>query len=166
MGKQRIIYQDWIVELGRDPSLRWDEAIDNKGNYNRAIISAVNLALESLSNEESAFINAFYIRGISYNEISKHTGRAIYKLEAMHNRALKKLKNILPKLLNDNIKLPRPDVKKCPLCVSDQVEAINKLIRTKTKAETWRRIIRELKTKFEITISTPQRLIGHYKYHM
>jgi hypothetical protein len=167
MGKERIVYQDWIVALGRDPSLTWQEAVSSGGSYNTAIITAVGKALSSLSEEEAAFIRLFYFQGLGYREISEKTNRQIYRLEALHESAVRKLKIRLHRFLGNSFDISSPvKYADCPLCNHPERGEIDRLIRTKTAAETWKRIIKTLRDEYGLSIVTPQRLIGHRKYHM
>jgi len=167
MGKERIIYQEWIVALGRDPSVPWQEAASSGGSYDTAIITAVGKALSSLSEEEAAFIRLFYFQGLGYREISEKTNREIYRLEALHESAVRKLKTRLRRFLENRFDISSPvKYPDCPLCNHPEREEIDRLIRTKTAAETWKRIIKTLRDKYGLSIVMPQRLIGHKKYHM
>jgi hypothetical protein len=167
MRKERIIYQDWIVTLGRDPSIPCDgRAEKNSDDYNYDIITAVNRALEILNKDEASFIHAFYVEGMGYRKISEQSGRAMYKLEALHNRALKKLKTHLYQSLKGKVNIPEPKQIECCLCSHPQLENINQLIMAKRKSETWKHVIKTLKDEYGVFIKTPQRLIGHLKYHI
>lgn len=166
MGRERIVYQDWIVELGRDPATIGQVPPPAQRCDSVPIITAVNQALHALEAEEAFFIRSFYMQGMGYREISRLTGRAIYRLEALHAGAVKKLKRRLYALLGGRYRIPAPPQPECPLCRHPRAEAIDRLIRAKSPEETWRRIIRELRHDYGIVIDTPQRLIGHRKYHM
>jgi len=164
MSRGRIVYQDWIVGLGRDPSLTWQEAAQSGKTYNREAIIAVNQALNGLTEEEAAFIRLFYYQGKGYTEISQISGRATYRLETLHRSALKKLRLRLATFVAGQT-TPQSDLN-CPLCNHPARDEIGKLLLSKTESETWRRIIRVLRDEFGIVIKTPQRLKSHRKYHM
>lgn len=166
MGKRRVIYQEWIVELGYDPSRSWIEYFFPTEGYNHDVIAAVNRALRALDDEEASFIRTYYLQGASFRRISEETGMAKYKLESLHHTALKKLVRSLHILLGGKYNIPSPKDPACPLCNHPQIEAINSLIQSKSERETWKRIIRALRDDFGIILSTPQRLIGHQKFHM
>lgn len=165
MGNERIIYRNWIVELGYDPANPPDLFGESIG-YNENIICAVGQAVDDLRADETDFIKRFYFQGQTYREISKATGRDIYSLEALHNRAVKRLRAVLSGLLQ------LPEVKKstgersCPLCRHEKSNEINELIRSRDKRQTWKPVIRILKEKYNVRISTPQLLIGHNRYHI
>ncbi|MCP4569978.1 MAG: sigma-70 family RNA polymerase sigma factor [FCB group bacterium] len=165
MGRERIIYQNWIVELDYDPALGrpWE---DVASGYSEKVISAVNQVLDNLDPAEALFIRRFYFQGMSYRKISRLTGRAIHRLETLHNGAIRKLKIRLPAILD----LPEPVAlstnSDCPLCNHPESEEINRLICSKGSEETWRRIIKVLKETYGLVICSPQRLIGHQKYHI
>lgn len=165
MRKEKVIYQDWIVALGHDPALTWIAAYSLDPGYNLEIISAVTGALNSLEAPEADFIRLFYLQGKSYRQISILTGRAMYRLESLHRIAVKKLKRYLYAALGGRYHIPAPGDPACPLCTHPRAEKINALIRSKAPEETWRRIIRVLRDTYDITLTTTQRLIGHYKYH-
>ena len=166
MSRTRIVYQEWIVELGRDPSRTWNELRPPEDNYNETIIAAVNKALAALENEEAGLIRAYHMQGISFAEISKNTGIEPYKLESLHRRAMKKMKLILCRLLGGRYNIPAMETPACPICNHPDVDEINELIRSKTDRETWRRIFRILRDKYRVVFSTTQQLISHHKYHM
>jgi hypothetical protein len=166
MRKDRIVYQDWIVSLGGDPSLTWEERSRTSGSYNQTIIRAVNQALESLTEEEAGIVRCYYFQGMSYQAISDLTGRAIYRLGLLHNRALKKLKKKLAATLGGEYQIPFPGDRECPLCCHPRKAEIDALIQTKGEAETWRRISGTLRGEFGIRTITPQQLKAHQKYHI
>ncbi len=165
MRRDRIVYQNWIVNLGRDPDLKIHE-VGAPPPYNEAIIAQVNDVVDSLDPDEADFIRRFYLQGMPYRVISELTGRADYRLEAVHSRALKKLRNRLSGFLSDRFQINIETEADCPLCSHSQTEPINRLIRAKPKEETWKKIINILKTKYQIKIGTPQIIIGHVKYHI
>jgi len=166
MGSNRIIYQDWIVELGHDPTQAYRLTPGPEETYNRAIITAVNRAMEALDEEERAFIRAYYLQGMSYRQISRITGQAIYRLENLHQNAVRRLKRRLSGLLGGRFNISTEREIVCPLCRHPDVDKINALILSKTREETWKRIIRILRDDFAVAGVMPQRLIGHRKYHM
>ena len=202
MGTNRLVYQNWIVELGIDPgnidalndgsfqnreiitldelkeklvsngslSLR-DEKVLLQQARRRAYISAgVARALDKLSPDEKEFVERFYYSGQSYREISEKSGRAVYKLEAVHKRAIRKLRRelapLVKELYNFDSETTRGTTSRnCPLCNSPFKKDIDKLIGARDKKATWRPVIKILKEKYGLKIKTPQVLIGHEKYH-
>lgn len=165
MGQNRIVYQEWIVNLGRDPARSWPEAADTGGGYNDEIVMAVTRALETLSEEEAAMIRRFHFQGLSYQEISRITGREIYRLDALHRRAMRKLTVGLRPLVEESCRRDHFPKTGCPLCSHPAREEIDRLIHSKRREETWKRMIRILRKKYALPIRSPQLLIGHLKYH-
>lgn len=165
MAPSRLIYQDWIVNLGFDPAGSWQQAAV-KSKQNPTLVKAVSEALLLLKNDEADFIRSFYYQGMTYPQISRQTGRAIYRLEALHRRALIKLRHTLSSSLGvcGSANLSMKD--SCPLCSHTQRIEIDALITSKKPQETWHRTIKTLKEKYGLFIKTPQRLIGHRKYHI
>jgi len=167
LSKSRIIYQNWIVELGRDPSLNWHEASNRDGSYNQKIVRTIHKSLDKLTEGEAGFIRLFYFQGMSYREISELTGREIYRLEGVHTRAIRKLRNYLKVLVDSHDLAGSIDSnKRCPVCCHKDKNEINRLIENKQPDETWKHLVKILQEKFGLRISTPQILIGHQRYHM
>lgn len=192
MSSNRIVYQNWIVELGRDPDrppdipgpdldrsdfISLDElpemsAARDKSNpagsdFERvaAIREAVGCALEQLSDDEREFVERFYYIGQSYQRISQKSGRAIYKLEAIHKRAIKKLRKLLAPTVATMFGLTAGDNPRCVVCNSEYRGEIDRLIASREPRATWRPVIQTIKKKYGLIITTPQTLIGHRKYH-
>lgn len=163
--RDRIIYQNWIVKLGRDPELKIHDVIPPPP-YNEVIIAQVNDVIDSLDSDEADFMRRFYLQGMTYLVISDLTGRAVYRLEALHSRALKKFRNRLGDFLSDSFEIKIEIDSRCPLCDHPHHQEINSLIQSKPKEETWKKIITTLKIKYQLKIGTPQILIGHAKYHI
>ena len=165
MKRQKIMYRNWIVELGRDPLKKPVIFPPAAAPMDDMKIAAVREALGRLTPNEAGFIRLFYLQGLSYGDIAAVSGREIYKLEALHSRAVRKLAGLLRNFLPAEAMIGFP-LPQCPLCAHPEVEKINELIAGKSPKETWKRINRELKTRFGLRIATPQQLIGHQKYHM
>ena len=189
MGRERIIYRDWIVELGREPSeiareiSRWAEV---NGHHNRKVAGldgsllsadidtekvvrikeAVNKALESLEVEEREFVVRFYYMGQSYTELAELTGRPVHKLETLHRRVVRRLRNQLAPLVDDGCNPRQEEIHRCPICLSPRRREIDELIRERKPGQTWRRIMKHLKREFEIDIKSPSTLTVHEKYHV
>jgi hypothetical protein len=166
MNVDRIIYQDWIVELGRDPSLTWEESYRSPKNYNLELVKAVNQAINGLQPDEALFIRQFYMQGMGYREIAAWTGRTIRRLETIHKVALKKLKCQLYEMMRKKYNLTYQADTDCPLCNNPHIEAINSLVASKDDQETWSRILGTLGERFGIKNLSPSRIKGHIKYHI
>jgi hypothetical protein len=192
MSGNRVVYQNWIVEMGFDPaqlrtienredplqeSISLDEpsacAISDEESQRvieerekaSEIRSRVREALERVSVQEQEFIVQFYFMGKSYREISEQSGRPIYKLEALHKRAVKKLKKELGGFVRERFGVETESDADCLICRSPHVAEINRLISQRDKTATWRPIIKILRDKYGLKVSSPQVLIGHEKYH-
>jgi len=192
MSGNRVVYQNWIVEMGFDPAQirdtrSWDDpllesisldepsacAISDEESQRvieerekaSEIRSRVRKALEQLSVQEREFIAQFYFMGRSYREISEQSGRPIYKLEALHKRAVKKLKRELGGFVRERFGVETEPDTDCLICRSSHVAEINRLISRRDKTATWKPIIKTLRDKYGLKVSSPQMLIGHEKYH-
>lgn len=192
MASKRIVYQNWIVDLGRDPDcpvdpddysgevpefvpldgLSTEDVSDRSaGGVDSAVSStddvrkAVEVALEQLSDEEREFVVRFYIMGESYRQMSEKTNQAIYKLEATNKRVVRRLKALLGGFVKQRFGLAQSQSLGCPICESIHRKEIDDLIARRDPASTWRPIMQTLREKYQIKIHSPQRLIGHEKYH-
>jgi hypothetical protein len=187
MAGNRIIYQNWIAESGVDPARQraasveaesrasLEEMIENGFDFSRessqctdqidSLRDAVRRALDELEEDEREFVARFHFMGESYRQISESSGRAIHKLESLHKRAVRKLKRILAPLMVTRFEVKLADHLICPLCDSEDAEAIDLLIAGRDPHQTWRPVIGELKQKYNIVVRSPQLLIGHEKYH-
>lgn len=192
MSGNRIIYQDWIVEIGRDPNS--DQDLEGWGFQNRHFVSLddpsasrltgedvplvsdekkrsmlvrrkVAEAMEQLNDDEREFIARFYFMGESYRRISRISGRAIHKLEALHSRSMRKLRRSLVSFVENTYGLRTDREKECLICSSPFQNEIDKLIANRDRTKTWKPIIRTLRIKYGLRVVSPQLLIGHEKYH-
>ncbi len=170
MSSNRVVYQNWIADLGRDPgrppvagpSEPEDRAATERQEQIRA---AVAEALRRLSDDEREFIERYHFMGRTYREIAELSGRAMHRLEALHRRSLKKLQKELMPLVKQLFELaPTPNTA-CPICTSPAREQIDQLIASRDPAGTWRPVMKQIRDEFNIGVITPQTLIGHEKYH-
>lgn len=192
MAKQRIVYSNWIADIGYDPSqqpeteengipdhllVSFDEigaAViagppGRKTKVNQARLellqAKVRTAVELLDDEEREFIIRFHFMGESYRQISERSGRAIYRLEALHKRAVRKLKNELTSFVAARFGVKQSPVTPCRLCTSPHRDQIDRIIGSRDRSMNWRPVIRLLRDKCNLKIKSPQLLIGHEKYH-
>jgi hypothetical protein len=181
MSPERVTYQNWIVDLGRDPAQALDAyeissrvtavdgssetKTDSESERQRLIREVVESALSKLSDNERELIEQYHFMGRSYQEIAERSGRTIHRLESLHQRTLKKLRSALAPLVKQLYGLGVSTDPDCPICSSPHRPEIDLLIRERERFDTWRPLMRVLKDRFGITITTPQTLIGHEKYH-
>lgn len=183
MAESRIVYQDWIVELGRDPKtehLDFPQAFSLedilKNGFDLAqneidehrleeLKNEVKKAIDSLSEEEKEFIIRYHYMGKTLKEISEMTNREICKLVCYNKKILRKLKKRLSKFVFKRFGV-KPEENDCLICCSKFRAEIDNLIKNRDKRKTWRPIITILKTRYKIEIKTVQTLLGHEKYHI
>jgi hypothetical protein len=122
--------------------------------------------LDKLDEQGREFITQFYFIGKTYREISEQSGHPIHKLEALHKRTLKKLKKELSSFVQDRFGIESRLDNKCPICRSSFLPQINRLITERNKTATWKPIIKTLRERYRLKITSPQVLVGHEKYHM
>ena len=167
MAKGKIIYQNWIVDIGIDPGQAGKIQIQSDTiKPDEKVVSAVRKAIEKLNPQEREFIENYYFQGKTYREIAKIQNRRISRIEGLHRRSLAKLKKYLTGFVKEHFDIDVEIGRDCIICTSPQKDKINKLIKAKKKQETWKKIIKILKDKYQIQVKTPQVLIGHQKYHL
>ena len=178
MPSSRIVYQNWIADLGRDPSVSVSPGsagfvesgtaetvngpeIDRLEYLQRAVRSA----LAGLSEDERELIEQIHFMGRSCAEIAALTGRTEHRLEALHGRALRKLRRKLAPLVRELFGIDTLAATDCPICLSLHRQVIDRMIRERDPRLTWRPVMKQIEAETGIRISTPQTLIGHEKYH-
>ncbi len=167
MAKGKIIYQNWIVDIGVDPGQSGKLQIQSDLiKPDKQVVAAVRKALEKLEPFEQDFIESYYFQGKTYREIANIQNRRISRIEGLHRRSLAKLKKQLARFVKERFDIDAEIGMDCIICSSDHKVKIDKLIRAKKKQETWKNIIKILKEKYQIQVKTPQVLIGHQKYHL
>lgn len=123
-------------------------------------------ALDRLDDVEREFIRCFYFDCLSYNQISQILDKTKDRLERIHRSALEKLKTCLKDYVSQRYKIKVPSEKKCLICSHPSVKELEELIKTKSPAETWKKILRTFREQYDLEIKTPQILINHQKKHM
>lgn len=167
MSKGKIIYQNWIVEIGIDPSCKasYDSKV-SRLKPNDRVIKAVRETLDKLSRVEREFVERYYFHGESYSQIAKALNKRIERIDGLHRRLVNKLKRYLADFVAGEFDLEVEIGANCPICNSPFKDEINNLIKNKKEEETWKIIIKKLKNDYGIEIKSPQILIGHKKYHL
>ncbi|RKX20003.1 MAG: hypothetical protein DRP51_06445 [Candidatus Zixiibacteriota bacterium] len=167
MAKGKIIYQNWIVDIGFDPGQTAKIGIKNDIiKPDEKVISAVRTAIKKLTEQERNFIENYYFQGKTYREIARILNRRISRIEGLHRRSLAKLRKYLAGFVKERFGIDAEIGRECIICASPYKEKIDRLIKSKSRQETWKRIIEILWNKYQIRIKTPQVLIGHQKYHL
>jgi len=123
-------------------------------------------ALDKLDSLEREFIRYFYFDCLSYNKISLLLNKTKDRLERIHRSALEKLRFCLKDYVSQRYKLRIPQEKRCLICSHPSRKELEDLIKAKKKEETWKKILRIFREKFNLEIKTPQILINHQKRHM
>ena len=168
MSNNRVIYQNWIAEMGLNPTQirKFFDTVAGEAPSDSEVDFEVRRAIESLGEEEMEFVIRFYFMGQSYFEISEKFGKAVYKLESLQKRAIKKLKWRLQSFMKETYGIKSKPGKPCALCRSPHRDAINKVIAEKKEKSTWKPVMKEIHRQFGIKIGSPQVVIGHLKYHI
>ena len=173
----KIVFQDWIVDLGRDPQAtpNWlDSGLFNWPLQGREshevdpveiIGMSVRRGIEALSTAEPELVIRVHYMGESMTDISRRTGRSISKISGMHQRVLRKLRKSLSEFVFQRYGIKTASDPSCPICSSPFRREIDSLIANRDTSRSWKPVISELHSRWSIRIISPQLLIGHHKYH-
>lgn len=171
MTSSRIVYQNWIVDLGRDPEAIYSNRDPNDCIHDEKRVEqirrAVKAAIAKLDEDERELIFHYHYMGESYRKISDKSGWPVPKLDAMHKRTLMKLRKLLAPFVNEIFDLgPTPtQTPSCRVCNSEFVEELNEIISNRDRKQTWKPVLDLFRTKYNLVINSPQLLVGHEKYH-
>ncbi len=167
MPQWRTVYLNMIVDIGFVPGEQMCFDPESEPiTPNPKIIKVVREALDKLTEKERNFIERYYFKGESLQEIAKSTKLNKTRLTAIHLRAIRKLRKYLDPFVQQEFGITTEHDHICPICMSPHLKEINRVIGNKRKEETWKNIIKILKTEFNLQIKSPQILIGHQKYHI
>ncbi|HOP07458.1 MAG TPA: hypothetical protein PLF13_09220 [candidate division Zixibacteria bacterium] len=168
MHCRRVIYRNWIVDLGRNPAA--GPMIEPYPSPDAIappeLIAEVDKALSRLTEEEREFVVRFYYMGESHGHLAGLTGRKVHKLESMHKRIMRKLRRLLSPFVCERYGIGVEPGSTCVICRSPARDEIDTLIANRDRSRTWRPVIRKLRQRFGIRITSPQTLISHEQYHM
>jgi hypothetical protein len=165
---RKIIYKNWwIFDAGLDPNP--DEPAcepDCPVEPNRKVTMAVRLAIIRLRKIERTVISQFYFDGRTYCQIAAELGLSVKRIQAIHRRSVGKLKRNLAGFVAREFGVSVEKEKDCIICRSRYRHEIDRLIHRKKREETWKKVIKILKTDYGIIIKSPLILIRHQKCHM
>ncbi|MGB2698305.1 MAG: hypothetical protein WBD28_10670 [Candidatus Zixiibacteriota bacterium] len=166
----RIRYLNWAVETFGDIKIG-EKGFDFEEDQKKIrkdveLERKVNKALGNLDEIERKFILYFYFDCFTYEKIGSLLKKRKDKLQRIHQSALDKLRLILRDYVEKRFKLKVDDINDCIICQSPYRNELDRIIQGKGKEETWKRIIKILKDKYNLKIKTPQIIIGHLKKHM
>ena len=166
MSQTRIVVQDWLVRnnIGL-PDWR-SEALPNSEEKRRDEISeAVRAAVGRLDDDEHDLVERFYFMGQSATEISRLSGRPVYKLTVIQRRALRHLRHDLLPLVRNWFGINAIGIADCPLCCSEYRDEIDRFLDRRDPRSTWGQTMAHLASRFGVRIKSPQAVIGHMKNH-
>jgi len=124
----------------------------------------IRRALQKLTEMEGEIVERFYFLGQKWGEIAAALQLSEFRVQTVLLKARRKLKNFLAPFV---CKKYRVIVKEpsCPVCLSKKRKKIEKLLKTKTKEEGWKRILHQLKEKYQIRTNS-RSLQRHLSEHL
>jgi len=168
----RIRYLNWALEKTGISGLEEskfdldEKEITEKIKKDEELERKVHQALGKLDEMERKFILYFYFDCFSYEKIGLLLRKRKDKLQRIHQNALDKLGLILKDFVEKRFNFRVTGKNKCLICQSPHREELDRIIKSKRKEETWKRILRILQDKYDLKIRTPQILIGHLRKHI
>ena len=168
MSSNRITYQNWIAEIGRDPEGRpYDASTGGFDDHDEGemVRRKVSEAVRSLDDDEREYIERFYFMGQSNAAIAEASGRRLHRLEALRRRVFRKLRRKLARFAEDRYGIPSKPRPECPICASPRRGEMDKIIAAKKPSDTWKPVMQRLADEHGLHIGSPQVLIGHQRYH-
>ena len=166
---KRIRTMNWVEGVEEPESVSEESDLIERMKEEKAKVELEEKgeqALDRLDSAEREFIRHFYFDCKSYDQISEIMNKTKDRLERIHRSALEKLKFGLKEFVSQRYKIKIPPERKCLICSHPEREKLEELIKAKKKEETWKKILRTFKEKFNLKIKTPQILINHQKKHM
>ncbi|MBU1319827.1 MAG: sigma-70 family RNA polymerase sigma factor [candidate division Zixibacteria bacterium] len=159
---EKLVFLNWIYDVGRISLF----SPKKQSRLQKEIIEKVRDAVDNLPSMEKEFVQLYWFEGKSMAELSELFGKKPYKLESLNKRILQKLKRRLSEYVTRQFDLTNDTIPACIICDHPRRIEIDNLLLSKGQEETFRPIYRKLKDEFGLTISTPQILIGHIRYHL
>ncbi len=166
---KRIRALNWVEGVEEPESVSEEPDLIERLEEEKAKVELeeeVEQALDKLDAAEKEFIRYFYYDCKSYDQISEIMNKTKDRLERIHRSALEKLKFILKGFVSQRYKIKISPEGKCLICSHPERVKLEELIKAKKKEETWKKILRTFKEKFNLEIKTPQIMINHQKKHM
>lgn len=157
----KLVFLDWIYDVDRVSLF----SPGKQSRLQKEIIEKVHDAVDKLPPTEKDFVQLYWFEGRSIAELSELFGKKPHRLESLNKRIMLKMKRRLSGFVADRFGIAADTTPPCIICDHPRKVEIDDLLCTKKPEETFRPIYRKLKEEFGITISTPQILIGHMKYH-
>jgi hypothetical protein len=130
---------------------------------NWRVNQAVRGALQRLSSTEREVVVRFHFCSKSCAEISAVLKIPEFRIYSILQEARRKLKEILTPFVQKRYGIPG-ETDNCRICRSENRTAIENLLKTKTKEETWKKVLRKLRTEFRIRANA-QSLARHQREH-
>ncbi len=130
-----------------------------------AFLGRIRRAVEALPENHSKVITAYYFETRVIDDIAEEIGLPEEDTRRILREGLLKLKHALA----DEVKTRWPDrfgdIRICPICNHPERVAIETLIKSKKRNESWGVVNRRLKSKFGVSFNPPSVIISHMKYH-
>ena len=153
-NQARIVFAPFLPEVPEEKPVPCNENVEKE----------IRRALEKLTEMEREIVERFFFLGQKQGKIGAGLGLSEFRVKTVLLKAKRKLKNFLAHFVRKKygviVKEPI-----CPICLSKKRKRIEKLLKTKTKEEGWKRILRQLREKHQIRTNS-RSLQRHLSEHM
>lgn len=176
---RKLCYRQWLVNYGFDPreegpageavvfrsGRREPEEVDSTDDGPASADTVmVRLAVSRLQKDERELIERYYFMGQGYPEIAEALVCDVSRIERRHRLALRRLRRMLePWVKNGDTSGLEVN---CRICQSEDRESIERVIASKAAEESYRRVLRILRTQFGMKFNHPHLVIRHQNFHM
>lgn len=161
---RNVRYAEWMDWLCLRFNERFAES-DSSQSQADELSQKVREALDRLDSEEKEALELFHFLGRSIEEISVQMNLSQRGVGRLLRSGSLKLRRLLAAYAQKRFGITSEPVKRCPICHTQKRAEAEKIVISKSPRETWRRVIRELREELDITVGSPQTLVGHMKYH-
>jgi hypothetical protein len=162
MPHSRLTYQTWLEVAGDD---RIQHQLLPAAAPSPDLVEAVSAALLTLPENERELVRRFHFQGETLWQIARTSERSIYRVEAMHRRALARLRRQLAPFVRHRYRIAVPAARACPVCQSPDRPRIDALLSQRDEQDSWATTIARLRQEFGLVVRSPQTLKSHISYH-
>lgn len=125
---------------------------------------AVRTAIQKLTTLEQDVIRRRYLEFQSFTEIADEIGLPKRSIEAVHNRAVKVLHQLLSRFVQSHFQICAPK-NRCLICRSPNRLGADDYLSKGGKHQPYYLVMRTLHDRYGIRLASFKTIIGHMKFH-
>jgi hypothetical protein len=159
---RRLTSFDWVDNSVARPAFK----PYGRHDLTEEIIDRVQGAIRRLSASEQHFVRLYWFEAWSDKELSERLGSGPKRLRSVKRQILIKLRWMLQGWAAQRFRIAQPRGPDCVICGHPLRSEIDSMLSSKKPEESLGSVLRKLREDFGLSISTPQIVLGHMKYHM